>query len=133
MKTNTSVVAGALGALVICIGTVALVPERLWGQASSRAEPALDAPTGQPRPGRYEYVGIRYRGGDKVMVVLPDGTAPLLSELTKYQRPRWADDRVYNLTVAINYLAKLGYEPIPSPTGNPDKDDVWMRRPAAIK
>jgi hypothetical protein len=77
---------------------------------------------------RYEYVGVRYLSGDRVMIVFPDGTPKLLSDLMKYKRPNWADDRIFNLSLAVNYLAKQGYEPIVSPTGNPDKDDVWMRR-----
>ena len=60
----------------------------------------------------FEYVAIHYMGGDRVMIVFPDELSKLLSELTKYNRPKWADDRMFNLSVAVNYLAKQGYEPI---------------------
>lgn len=101
----------------------------VFGIGATMLAQAQDKPTSIQH---YEYVGVRYLSGDRVMIVFPDGTPKLLSELTKYKRPNWADDRIFNLSIAMNYLAKQGYEPIRSPTGNPDKDDVWMRRDVSI-
>jgi len=84
---------------------------------------AQDRPTATPH---FEYVAIHYMGGDRVMIVFPDGTPKLLSDLTKYNRPKWTDDRMFNLSIAVNYLAKQGYEP--TVAGHFDVNDVWMRR-----
>jgi hypothetical protein len=82
---------------------------------------------GQPSR-KYEYVAIRFMGGDKACVIWPDGRAERIGDLVPTKRPGLADERMFQLCIAINHLAKQGFEPAALPSVAPSPDDLWLRR-----
>jgi hypothetical protein len=79
--------------------------------------------------GHYEYASIRHMGGEKTTVHWPDGKISKIYEMTELRRPKDADERLWCLNVAMNLLARQGYEPVDMPTLNRDANDLWVRRP----
>ena len=75
----------------------------------------------------YEYASVRYQGGQKTSIVWPDGRVEKISNLNNAKRPDTADERMFYLTIAVNLLAKQGFEFVNVPMlGNPD--DIFARR-----
>jgi hypothetical protein len=84
------------------------------------------AQSGEPKPGggAYEYATIRWAGRDNTHVVRPGGQVEVLgAELRKVLKPDRADDRAFYMNLAMNGLAKEGYE-----FAGMDSDDIIMRR-----
>ena len=60
---------------------------------------------------RFEYVTLRWGGRDNTHVIRPSGNVEFLgSQLNKIKRPDRADDRSFYMNIALNALAKEGYE-----------------------
>ncbi len=60
---------------------------------------------------RFEYVTLRWGGRDNTQVIRPSGNVEFLaSQLNKIKRPDRADDRSFYMNIALNALAKEGYE-----------------------
>ena len=81
-----------------------------------------------PSAPSYEYATVRFMGGGKTSFVWPDGKVEKLSDLSQLKRPDTADERMFYLTVAINILAKRGFEPVAIPSLETHSDDIWTRR-----
>jgi hypothetical protein len=73
----------------------------------------------------FEYVSVRYEGGFKTEVFFPDGKVKRLYDMTDIKRPSQSDNRMFDLTLALNILAKSGYEPVQTTTMTPD--DLVLR------
>ena|SRR2546426_10863081 len=59
----------------------------------------------------YEFASIRWAGRENTHLIHPNGTTEMLGPiLNKVPRPDRVDDRALYLTVAMNALAKEGYE-----------------------
>jgi hypothetical protein len=79
------------------------------------------------KPLVYEYASIRFMGGQRTCITWPDGTVEKLSSLSTQKRPETADERMFYLTIAVNILAKRGFEFTNVPMlGNPD--DIFGRK-----
>ena len=74
----------------------------------------------------FEYVSVRYEGGFKTEVFFSDGKVKRLYDMTDIKRPPQTDNRMFDLTLALNILAKGGYEPVQTTTMTPD--DLVLRR-----
>lgn len=75
----------------------------------------------------YEYASIRWAGRENTHLIRPNGNTEMLgSILSKVPRPDRVDDRALYLTVAMNALAKEGYE-----FAGMTADQVVMKRPVA--
>jgi|SRR5437660_10409698 len=73
---------------------------------------------------RFEYVTLRWGGRDNTHVIRPSGNVELLgSQLSKIKRPDRADDRSFYMNIALNALAKEGYELVAITS-----DDYVMKR-----
>jgi hypothetical protein len=83
------------------------------------------AQSNEPKPGAaYEYATIRWAGRDNTHVVRPGGQVEVLGpELRKMLKPDRADDRAFYMNLAMNGLAKEGYE-----FAGMDSDDIIMRK-----
>lgn len=79
--------------------------------------------------GGFEYISIRHMGGEKTTIHWPDGKISKISEITELRRPKEADERLWCLNVAVNHVARMGYEPVDMPTLDRDPNDLWLRRP----
>lgn len=89
----------------------------------------MRARTEEQRPrGHYEYASVRFMGGEKVVVVWPDGKVEPLSSLHSAKRPDIADQRLYYFTIALNLLSQRGFEPATIPSVEPKPDDLFVRR-----
>jgi len=75
----------------------------------------------------YEYASIRYDGDFKTQLVLPDGKVQRLHEVIGVKRPEKVDERMWDFTMAMNYLAKSGYEPLPG-ISRTDLDLTFRRK-----
>jgi hypothetical protein len=75
----------------------------------------------------YEYATIRWGGRENTHLIRPNGRVEVLGPLlSKIQRPDRADDRSFYLTIALNAVAKEGYEFV-GMTG----DEIVVRRQTA--
>ena len=70
-----------------------------WTQNKEAGEPA------------YEYLSVRFMGGDKAVIHWPDGTAEPSNKHFKQKRPDFADERMFYLTAALNLLSQKGWVP----------------------
>ena len=87
------------------------------------------ARTEEQRPSaRYEYASVRFMGGEKAVIVWPDGKVESLATLHSAKRPDIADQRLYYFTIALNLLSQKGFEPAAIPSVEPKPDDLFMRR-----
>jgi len=67
---------------------------------------AAEAPAG-----RVEYVTIRWDGKDNTHIIRPGGQVEFVgSELRKVPKPNRADERAFYMNLAMNGLAKEGFE-----------------------
>lgn len=76
-------------------------------------------------PKQYEYATARFMGYN-TSIVWEDGTVEKIVKTSGFKYPSNADFRMYMLTVAMNMMAKKGYQLIVL-----DGSDVIMRREAA--
>lgn len=106
--------------LPLSLAAIGITAWLLIGHRANTAEPTIEP--------RWEYASVRFMGGDKVVVVWPDGKVEPLSALHKDKRPGIADERLYHLTIALNALSKLGFEPATIPSVEPKPDDLFLRR-----
>ena len=73
---------------------------------------------------KYEYVTIRWGGRDNTHIVRPGGQVEFISsELKKAPKPKDADDRAFYMNLALNSLAKDGFELVAM-----SSDDMIVRR-----
>jgi len=71
-----------------------------------------------------EFITIRWDGPDNTCVIRPSGKIDKLKQLFgRYPRPDGVDERVYYMTVAMNAVAKEGYE-----FAGMANDEIVMRR-----
>ena len=74
-----------------------------------------------------EYVTLRWDGRDNTHVIRPGGNVESLgSKLKAIKKPDRTDDRSFYMNVAMNALARDGYELVAM-----TPDDYVFRRPAA--
>jgi len=72
----------------------------------------------------YEYFTIRWGGRDNTHLIRANGKVEMLgSILTKLNRPDRADDRAYYMNIAMNAVAREGYE-----FAGMTNDEIVMRR-----
>lgn len=75
----------------------------------------------------YEYATIRWGGRENTHLIRPNGKVEMLAPLlSKLQRPDRTDERSYLINVAMNAVAKEGYE-----LAGMTNDEIVMKRPAA--
>lgn len=75
--------------------------------------------------GRYEYATIRWAGRDNTHLIRPNGDVEFLGpQLKAIRKPERADDRSFYMNIAMNALAKEGYELVAMTS-----DDYVMKRP----
>jgi hypothetical protein len=75
----------------------------------------------------YEYATIRWAGRENTHVVRPSGKVEMLGPLlAKVQRPDRVDDRTLYMNLAMNAVAKEGFE-----FAGMTSDEIVMRRPVA--
>ncbi len=73
----------------------------------------------------FEYATIRWGGRDNTHLIRPNGTVEILGPiLSRTPRPDRADDRSFYMSLAMNAVAKEGYE-----VAGMTADDVVMKRP----
>lgn len=73
---------------------------------------------------RFEYVTIHWDGRDNTHIILSNGDVKSLgSQLTKISKPNRTDERAFYMNIAINSLAKEGYEFV----GIRDNDVIMKR------
>jgi len=61
--------------------------------------------------GRFEYVTLRWGGRENTHLIRTSGNVEFLgSQFNKIKRPDRADDRSFYMNIALNALAKEGYE-----------------------
>src|SRR5688572_12630647 len=95
MKTTITSILSAVLILAVC---AVLFPAKLHSADEGSAE-------------RFEYVTLRWGGRDNTHVIRPSGSVEFLgSQLNKIKRPDRADDRSFYMNIALNALAKEGYE-----------------------
>ena len=74
-----------------------------------------------------EFATIRWAGRDNTHLIRPNGKVDMLGPLlTKIQRPDRVDDRAFYMNVAMNAVAKEGYE-----VAGMTPDEIVMKRPVA--
>src|SRR3954453_12209356 len=62
-------------------------------------------------PDTFEYATIRWAGRENTHVIRPSGNVKFIgTQLTKIKKPDRADDRSFYMNIALNALAKEGYE-----------------------
>src|SRR4051812_43740114 len=72
----------------------------------------------------FEYATIRWGGRENTHLIRPSGTVEFLgSEFLKVKRPDRADDRSFYMNVAMNALAKEGFE-----FAGMTNDEIVMKR-----
>ena len=95
MKTTITSILSAIFILAAC---AILFPGKLHSTNEAPAD-------------RFEYVTLRWGGRDNTHVIRPSGNVEFLgSQLNKIKRPDRADDRSFYMNIALNALAKEGYE-----------------------
>jgi hypothetical protein len=73
---------------------------------------------------RFEYVTLRWAGRDNTHIIRPSGNVEFLGpQFVKIKRPERADDRSFYMNIAMNALAKEGYELVAMTS-----DDYVMKR-----
>ena len=71
-----------------------------------------------------EYVTIRWSGKENIQVIRPGGQVEFIwSQLKSVRRPDRTDERAFYMNVAMNSLAKDGYE-----FAGLSNDDLIMKR-----
>ncbi len=109
MKTRP--VLGIVGVLTF-VALVAFWPSRTTSAAESTS------------PSRFEYATIRWAGRDNTHLIRPDGSTEMLgNQLKSTRKPDRADDRSFYMNLAMNALAKEGYE-----LASMTSDDYVMKR-----
>src|SRR4051812_4934892 len=92
MKTTIAILAGA----TVCLLAIYLLTAK-----------AAEANTFQT----YEFATIRWGGRENTHLVRPNGKVEMLRPLLdRVPRPEHTDDRAYYMTVAMNAVAKEGFE-----------------------
>ncbi len=83
---------------------------------------AADATSTQVQ--KLEYVSIHWDGRDNTHIILPNGVVKCLGpQLTVISKPSRTDERAFYMNIAINSLAKEGYEFV----GIRDNDVIMKR------
>lgn len=74
----------------------------------------------------FEYATIRWSGRDNTHIIRPSGKVEFIGgELVKVNKPSRTDDRAFYMNIAMNGLAKEGYE-----FAGMSSDDIIMKRAA---
>jgi len=58
----------------------------------------------------FEYATIRWAGRENTHLIRPSGNVEMLGPLLKAQRPDRVDERAFYLNIAMNAVAKEGFE-----------------------
>jgi len=75
----------------------------------------------------YEYATIRWSGRENTHLIRPNGKTEMLGPvLTKAQRPDRVDDRAFYMNIAMNAVAKEGFE-----FAGMTSDEIVMKRPVS--
>jgi hypothetical protein len=75
----------------------------------------------------YEYATIRWSGRENTQLIRPSGKVEMLGPLLmKVQRPDRVDDRSFYMSIAMNAVAKEGYD-----FAGMTDDQIVMRRAIA--
>ena len=109
MKTRP--VLAVVGVLTF-VALVAFWPSRTTSAAESTS------------PSRFEYATLRWAGRDNTHLIRPDGSTEMLgNQLKPARKPDRVDDRSFYMNLAMNALAKEGYE-----LASMTSDDYIMKR-----
>jgi hypothetical protein len=74
-----------------------------------------------------EFATIRWGGRDNTMLIRPNGKVEKLRPLfEQYRRPDGVDDRAFYMSIAMNTIAREGYD-----FAGMTHDEIVMRRPLA--
>jgi hypothetical protein len=107
-------IAAAAAGLLLLIGIIFHLASPMFAQAAEKAE-------------RSEYVTIRWAGRDNTHLIRPNGQVEILGpQLVKIKKPERVDERSFYMNIAMNALAKEGYE-----LAAMTPDDYVMKRQAA--
>ncbi len=102
----------ALLGFLVFAATIALWPSR----TTLAAEPMT--------PARFEYATLRWAGRENTHLIRPDGSTEILgNQLKAARKPDRVDDRSFYMNLAMNALAKDGYELVAMTS-----DDYIMKR-----
>ena len=104
--------------IAVLIGVVAIC----WGiyQFTAKAAEMTGFQT-------YEYATIRWSGRENTHLVRPSGKVEVLGPiLNKVQRPDRVDDRTFYMSIAMNAVAKEGFE-----FAGMTSDEIVMKRSVA--
>lgn len=72
----------------------------------------------------FEYATIRWAGRDNTHIIRPSAKVEFIgNELAKVNKPSRVDDRAFYMNIAMNGLAKEGYE-----FAGMSSDDIIMKR-----
>jgi hypothetical protein len=72
---------------------------------------ALHPVAGADTPGAYEYATLRWGGRENTHVIYPSGNVEVLANQFKgIKKPDRADERAFFMNLAMNALARQGYE-----------------------
>lgn len=73
---------------------------------------------------KYEYVTIRWGGKDNTHLIRSNGKVEMLGPiLNRFTRPDRTDDRAFYMNIAMNSVAREGYE-----FAGMDSDEIIMKR-----
>ena len=98
--------------LCVCLATMVLLATKLW---------AAETTTFQT----YEYGTIRWSGKENTHFIRANGKVEMLGPiLTRVPRPDRVDERAFYLNIAMNAVAKEGYE-----LASANNDLIIMKRP----
>ncbi len=110
---NSRSVLAVVGVLTF-IALIAFWPSRTTSAAESTS------------PTRFEYATLRWAGRDNTHLIRPDGSTEMLgNQLKSARKPDRVDDRSFYMNLAMNALAKEGYE-----LASMTSDDYIMKRPS---
>jgi hypothetical protein len=86
-----------------------------------------ELPAAEPDAGEaFEYATLRWAGRENTHVIRPSGNVEFIgTQLTKIKKPDRADDRSFYMNVALNALAREGYQLVAM-----TPDDYVLRRRA---
>jgi hypothetical protein len=110
MKTKIAAAAGVL----LLLGIVICVASPLLAHAADKPE-------------QCEYVTIRWAGRENTHLIRPSGQVEILGpQLVKIKKPERVDERSFYMNIAMNAVAKEGYE-----LAAMTSDDYVLKRKAA--
>jgi hypothetical protein len=93
-------------AFIICLAAASAILLSVITLLPSKARDAQS-----DNPGAFEYATLRWAGRENTHLIRPNGAVEFLGRsLMPIKRPDRADDRSFYMNIAMNVLAKEGYE-----------------------